>query len=69
MSEPSTSSGLNSDEVGASVVADAAVVGSALVQRVSDNLDSHGGAGPRVVPAVVNFVRGLAHAVAGRDGR
>ena len=50
-------------------VADAAVVGSALVQRVSDNLDSHGGAGPGVVPAVVTFVRGLAHAVAGRDGR
>ncbi len=50
-------------------VADAAVVGSALVQRVSDNLDGHGGAGPGLVPAVVDFVRVLAGAVAGRNGR
>jgi tryptophan synthase alpha chain len=54
---------------GVASVADAAVVGSALVQRVSDNLDGHGGAGPGVVPAVVDFVRGLAHAVAGGNGR
>ena len=50
-------------------VADAAVVGSALVQRVSDHLDGHGGAGPGVVPAVVDFVRGLADVVAGGNGR
>ncbi len=63
--------GIKTPEQAADVVrvADAAVVGSALVQRVSDNLDRHGGAGPGVVPAVVDFVRGLAHAVAGKERR
>ncbi len=63
--------GIKTPEQAAEVarVADAAVVGSALVRRVSDNLDGHGGAGPGVVPAVVDFVRGLAHAVAGRERR
>ena len=63
--------GIKTPEQAAEVarVADAAVVGSALVQRVSDNLDGHGSAGPGLVPAVVDFVRGLADAVAGRNGR
>ncbi len=63
--------GIKTPEQAADVVrvADAAVVGSALVQRVSDNLESQGGAGPRLGPEVLDFVCGLAHAVAGRNGR
>lgn len=45
-------------EVGS--VADAAVVGSALVERVRANLDEAGGASPGLVEDVLSFVRELA---------
>ena len=45
-------------EVGS--VADAAVVGSALVERVRANLDKAGGASPGLVEDVLSFVRELA---------
>jgi tryptophan synthase alpha chain len=41
-------------------VADAAVVGSALVQRVAEHLDAEGRAGPGLAPAVLGYVESLA---------
>jgi tryptophan synthase alpha chain len=46
-------------------IADAAVVGSALVDIVAKNLDGHGRATPALVPAVHAKVRALAEAVRG----
>jgi tryptophan synthase alpha chain len=46
-------------------IADAAVVGSALVDIVARNLDGHGRATPDLVPAVHAKVRALAEAVRG----
>ena len=46
-------------------VADAAVVGSALVNLVRDNLDSHGDATPECADAVLSLVRDLAAGVRG----
>jgi tryptophan synthase alpha chain len=46
-------------------VADAAVVGSALVEVVADALDQDGRATPRLVPAVLEAVRALAQSVRG----
>ncbi len=45
--------------------ADAAVVGSALVDLVARHLDSEGRATPELVPAVLARVRALAEAIAG----
>lgn len=63
--------GIKTPEQAADVtrIADAAVVGSALVQRLSEHLDGDGRAGPGLVPAVLDLVRGLADAVAGGPGR
>lgn len=44
-------------------VADAAVVGSAIVNRVRDNLDDNGRANDRLVDEVLNFTRELAGGV------
>jgi tryptophan synthase alpha chain len=44
-------------------VADAVVVGSALVQTIAANLDAAGRAGPRLVAAVLDDVAGLAAGV------
>lgn len=44
--------------------ADAAVVGSALVDRIARSLDTHGAAGPTTVSAALEFVRSLAQGVA-----
>lgn len=44
-------------------VADAAVVGSALVDRITANLDDNGKAGPGTVDAVLDLVRTLAEGV------
>lgn len=44
-------------------VADAAVVGSAIVQTIADNLDADGKARPGLVEAVLNFTRDLAGGV------
>lgn len=49
-------------------VADAAVVGSALVELVAGNLDGEGRATPALVPAVLARVRVLAEAVRGARG-
>jgi tryptophan synthase alpha chain len=46
-------------------VADAAVVGSALVEVVAGALDRDGRATPRLVPAVLDAVRALAQSVRG----
>lgn len=46
-----------------SQVADAAVVGSALVAKVVDNLDENGKAKPGLVDGVLNFVNDLAQGV------
>ena len=46
-------------------VADAAVVGSAIVQTIADNLDADGKAKPGLVEAVLNFTRDLAGGVRG----
>jgi tryptophan synthase alpha chain len=48
--------------------ADAVVVGSALVQRVAEHLDSTGAARPALVEAVLADVRALATAVRGARG-
>ena len=48
---------------GVARIADAAVVGSALVQRVTDNLDEAGCAKPGLVEAVLGDVRSLAAGV------
>ncbi len=51
-------------------LADAAAVGSALVQEVRDNLDDAGRARPELVPAVLDRVRAMAAAIAaGANGR
>jgi tryptophan synthase alpha chain len=47
--------------------ADAAVVGSALIQRIADNLDANGRPKPGLVEAVLSLVRDLAAGV--RRGR
>jgi tryptophan synthase alpha chain len=54
--------GIKSPEQAAAVAgaADAAVVGSALVQRVADNLDADGHAKPSLVDAVLADIRALA---------
>ena len=44
-------------------VADAAVVGSAIVQTIADNLDSDGKPTPRLVDTVLAFTRKLANGV------
>lgn len=44
-------------------VADAAVVGSAIVERIADHLDAQGRPGDDLVPAVLGFVGELAAAV------
>jgi tryptophan synthase alpha chain len=46
-------------------VADAAAVGSALVQRIADSLDGEGRAKPGLVEAVLGDVRALADGVRG----
>ncbi len=46
-------------------VADAAVVGSALVDRVAGNLTADGEAGPGLVDAVLGLVSELAEGVRG----
>jgi tryptophan synthase alpha chain len=43
--------------------ADAAVVGSAIVDRIAEGLDPAGMPGPGLVPHVLDFVRGLADGV------
>jgi len=48
-------------EVGA--LADAAVVGSAIVQRIADSLDAQGAAKPELADAVLSFVATLAQGV------
>ncbi|MBX6320867.1 MAG: tryptophan synthase subunit alpha [Rhodospirillaceae bacterium] len=49
-------------------VADAAVVGSALVGCVAENLDPRGRATPQTVPAVIELARRLAAGVRGARG-
>lgn len=44
-------------------VADAAVVGSAIVNTIADNLDAEGRAKPELVETVLDFVHGLGTAV------
>jgi len=44
-------------------VADAAVVGTALVQRLAANLDGAGKAGPKLIDAVLGDVAALAAGV------
>ncbi|MDP9128249.1 MAG: tryptophan synthase subunit alpha, partial [Pseudomonadota bacterium] len=44
-------------------VADAVVVGSAIVNRIADSLDEQGQAKPNLVEEVLTFVEGLAKAV------
>jgi tryptophan synthase alpha chain len=44
-------------------VADAAVVGSAIVQLIADNLDANGKAGPGLVGKVLDFTRELSSGV------
>ncbi len=46
-------------------VADAAVVGSAIVQTIADNLDADGKATPHLVDTVLSFARSLADGVRG----
>jgi tryptophan synthase alpha chain len=59
--------GIRTPEQAAAVarVADAAVVGSAIVDRVKDNLDAHGKARPGLVADVHKLVRELAQGVRG----
>ncbi len=58
--------GINTPEQAAEIaaVADAAVVGSALVNRLADNLDAEGVAKPGLVNAVLALVKDLAQGVA-----
>lgn len=49
-------------------IADAAVVGTALVQRLADNLDAAGNARPGLVDDVLGFVAALAAGVRGARG-
>jgi len=57
--------GITTPEAAADVasVADAAVVGSALVGRIRDNLDDDGKAKPELVNAVLDFAKALADGV------
>ena len=57
--------GIKTPEQAANIarVADAAVVGSAIVTRIADGLDGQGKAGPGVVEDVLGFVRDLAAGV------
>jgi tryptophan synthase alpha chain len=59
--------GIKTPEQAAAVarVADAAVVGSAIVDRVAAGLDADGRAGPGLVDDVLGFVRALAEGVRG----
>jgi len=59
--------GIRTPEQAAEVaeIADAAVVGSAIVQTIADNLDSEGRAKPGLVEAVLNFTRTLSAGVRG----
>jgi tryptophan synthase alpha chain len=50
-------------------IADAAVVGSALVQAIADRLDAKGKATPGLVPAALAFVKRLAEGVRGARAR
>jgi tryptophan synthase alpha chain len=61
--------GIKTPEAAAGVArnADAAVVGTALVQIIADRLDAHGKPGPDTVKAAHDFVRRLSSAV--RDAR
>ncbi|WP_119680473.1 tryptophan synthase subunit alpha [Indioceanicola profundi] len=62
--------GITTPEAAAEVakVADAAVVGSAIVRQVEANLDAEGRPTPELVPAVLDFVRALAEGVRGGRG-
>ena len=57
--------GINSAEAvrETGAIADAAVVGSAIVNRIADHLDPNGGAKPGLVENVLSFVRELASGV------
>ena len=57
--------GIRTPEDAAAVVrvADAAVVGTALVDRLAANLDEHGAAKPGLVEDVLDLVRALADGV------
>ena len=57
--------GIKTPEDAAAVVrsADAAVVGSAIVQLIADNLDEAGGAKPGLAHKVLDFVGQLAESV------
>lgn len=59
--------GINTPDQAASVarVADAAVVGSAIVRKVAEGLDENGKAKPGLALGVLNFVRELADGVRG----
>lgn len=59
--------GINTPEQAAAVAraADAAVVGSAIVRRVTDGLDDNGKAKPGLADGVLSFVRELAAGVRG----
>lgn len=59
--------GINTPDQAAAVAraADAAVVGSAIVRKVTDALDENGKAKPGLVAGVLNFVRELAQGVQG----
>jgi len=59
--------GITTPEAAADVasVADAAVVGSAIVKRIHDNLDADGKAKPELVGEVLGFVKQLADGVRG----
>lgn len=62
--------GITTPEGAAAVarVADAAVVGSAIVRRVEAHLDADGRPTPGLVPAVLDFVRALAQGVRAARG-
>ncbi len=59
--------GINTPDQAAAVArhADAAVVGSAIVNRVKAGLDAHGKAKPDLVPGVMAFIKSLADGVRG----
>jgi tryptophan synthase alpha chain len=59
--------GIKTPEQAAAIaeVADAAVVGSAIVQTIADNLDDTGRAKPDLVDTVLDFTRALADGVRG----
>ncbi|MEC7395791.1 MAG: tryptophan synthase subunit alpha [Pseudomonadota bacterium] len=60
--------GIKTPEMAATISrnADAAVVGSAIVDRVLDGLDENGVPGPGTAQNVLDFVRELAHGVSGK---